>query len=190
MFGKGIRPERGLGINNLRVKHFNIYRELHRIAGNFYRWTKGVDTSPHWRIQKNYVLFQRFLPDNEFDTRITVIGDRAFGFRRMTRKSDFRASGSGIIDYDIGKIDLRCVDIAFRVSQQLGFQSMAYDFLFTEGNEPQFCEISYTYLSRAIWKCPGYWDTKFNWHDGHYWPEYLHLVDVLRLPDLKAIDQL
>ena len=125
MFGKGILPERGLGINNLRVKHFNIYRELHRIAGNFYRWTKGVDTSPHWRIQKNYVLFQRFLPDNEFDTRITVIGDRAFGFRRMTRKSDFRASGSGIIDYDIGKIDLRCVDIAFRVSQQLGFQSMA-----------------------------------------------------------------
>jgi len=185
MFGRGIYPGRGLGMDNLRVKHFSAYRELHHVAGNLYRWTKGLDVSPHWRVQKNYALFQKFLPGNDLDTRITVIGDRAFSFRRMVRRNDFRASGSGMIDYDTGKIDIRCVETAFRVSKKLGFQSMAYDFLFTEDREPQFCEISYTYLSVAIQKCPGYWDPELNWHDGHFWPEYLHLVDALGLPNLK-----
>ena len=117
---------------------------------------------------------------------MTVIGERAFAFRRMVRPGDFRASGSGRIDYDTSKIDPRCVEIAHRMSTELGFQSMAYDFLFTPEGEPQFCEISYTYLSRTVFDCPGYWDRQMEWHSGHLWPEYCHLVDCLGRPDLKA----
>ena len=29
------------------------------------------------------------------------------------------------------------------------------------------------------------WDTDLIWHEDQYWPEYLHLVDALGLPDLK-----
>lgn len=29
-------------------------------------------------LQSGYVLFQEFLPGNSYDTRVTVIGDRAF----------------------------------------------------------------------------------------------------------------
>jgi hypothetical protein len=179
MFGRGIIPS-GL------FPHFSAYRVLHHIVGNLYRWGKGLDTSPQWRRQKNYALFQRFLPGNNFDTRITVIGDRAFGFRRMVRKGDFRASGSGMIDYDLSKIDMRCVEIAHRVSATCRFQSMAYDFLFNENTEPEFCEISYDYVSSAVHKCPGYWDRSIKWHEGHFWPEYLHLMDALGFPGLKS----
>lgn len=186
MFGKGIIPEGFVNPEMIRFKHFNIYNELHHYIGNLYRWSKSLDVSPYWQIHKNYVLFQKYLDDNKYDTRVTIIGNRAFAFRRMVRDDDFRASGSGRIDYDSTKIDLRCIDIAFQVSKRMGFQSMAYDFIKNEEGEPEFCEISYTYVSKAVYNCPGYWDDSLNWHNGHYWPEHLHLMDALGLYDLKA----
>ena len=185
MFGHGVYPEKFKASGSVRFKHFNLYREIHHLCGNMYRWSKGLDTSPFWARHKNYVLFQKFLPGNDCDTRVTVIGERAFAFRRLVRDDDFRASGSGRIDYDTGKIDMRCVELAFEVSHRMGFQSMAYDFLKNEKGEPEFCEISYTYVSSAVYGCPGYWASDLNWHEGQYWPEYLHLVDALELPDLE-----
>ena len=186
LFGKGIRPDRMFSIHGLRISQFSLYRELHQLAGNLYRWAKGLNVADHWQVEKDYAMFQKFLPGNDSDTRITVIGDRAFAFRRMVRRNDFRASGSGMIDYDMNKIDLRCVEIALKVSKKLNFQSMAYDFLFTEDKQPQFCEISHTYKSDAVYECPGYWDARLNWHAGHFWPEHLHLIDALNLPHLKS----
>ena len=51
-------------------------------------------------LERGYVYFQEFIPNNNFDTRVTVIGDRAFAFTRNVRPGDFRASGSGDIVYD------------------------------------------------------------------------------------------
>lgn len=186
MFGRGIRSDSLFNPGGLRRQHFNVRKELGRIVHGWRRRRQGLDPSPFWQKQKNYVLFQKFLPGNESDTRVTVIGDRAFFYRRMVRGHDFRASGSGMIDYDISKIDLRCVEIAHRVSREMKFQSMAYDFIFDEDNEPWFCEISYTFLPNLVQQCPGYWDAELNWHEGHFWPEHLHLIDALNLPDLKA----
>ncbi len=101
------------------------------------------------------------------------------------RDNDFRASGSGKIDYNIDKVDKKCIKIAFKVSKQLQFQSMAYDFIYNENNEPEFSEMSYTYLDTAIYNCPGYWDSNLNWHEGHYWPQYFQLMDALKMPELK-----
>jgi len=185
MFGRGIYPEKFLPMGAVRFKHFRLYQELHHLCGNLYRWSKGLDTSPLWQVHKNYILFQKFLLGNNYDTRVTVIGERAFAFRRLVRDDDFRASGSGRIDYDTSKIDMRCVELAFDVSRKMGFQSMAYDFLKNEKGEPEFCEISYTYVSSAVHNCPGYWDVELNWYEGHFWPEHLHLIDALGLPDLK-----
>jgi len=111
--------------------------------------------------------------------------ERGFIFRRHARPGDFRASGSGMIDYDLEKVDLRCIEIAFEISRELKFQSMAYDFLFPPENEPVFCEISYTFQPRAIYDCPGYFDRSLQLNEGHFWPEYLHLVDALDLPELQ-----
>ena len=129
--------------------------------------------------QIGYLYFQDFLPDNKFDTRITVIGNRAFGFTRNTRPNDFRASGSGYVVYDIKRVDLRCVQLAFTIAKKLGLQSAAFDFLFDERNEPKIGEISYCYVSKAVYDCPGHWDDKLNWHQGHVWPEDAILQDLL-----------
>lgn len=156
-------------------------------CGNAIRRTGEVFgfASRGWELHKNYVLFQKFLPNNAYDTRVTVIGDRAFAFRRFNRPNDFRSSGSGRIDYDINKIDMKFVEKAFEVSKAMNFQSMAYDFLYDENGEVAFCEISYTYVASVVYDCPGYWDSLLDWHEGHFWPQYCQLIDALKLPDLR-----
>lgn len=138
-----------------------------------------------WEIEKDYVLFQKYLPGNEYDTRITVIGGRAFAFRRMNRINDFRASGSGLLDHDSRKIDPNLLNKAFEISNKLEFKSMAYDFIYDELKQPAICEISYTFSDAAVYKCPGFWDEQLNWNEGHYLPQYFQLMDFLNKPDLK-----
>jgi len=188
MFGKGIKSGRIIDKNSLYLKHFNPYRRLRRFGGNMLRRIRGEYEPLFWQIDKKYIFFQKYLPNNLFDIRVSIIGERAFAFRRFNRKNDFRASGSGNIDYDINKIDLRSIDIAFNISKKLNFQSMAYDFLTNETKDLEICEISYTYVDYAIYDCPGFWDRNLNWHEGHYWPQYCQLVDTLRGVDLKQPD--
>lgn len=132
-----------------------------------------------WKPEYGYAYFQEFLPANAFDTRVTIIGNRAFGFRRINRQNDFRASGSGNIDFDPSLIDHKCIDIAFKISKKGKFQSMAYDFLYKNG-KPVVCEISYTFADWAVYECPGHWDSNLNWIEGHMWPEEAQIEDFLQ----------
>ncbi len=187
MFGRGVQPDRISGSQSLapnllrRIARWGYVQKSHLIGTDI----PHRHSIPNWVTQKNYVLFQEFLPNNSFDTRVTVIGNKAFSFRRYNRPNDFRSSGSGLIDYDTSKIDLKIVEKSLQVSQTMNFQSMAYDFLYTQNNKIRFCEMSYTYIDEAIYRCPGYWDSNLNWHVGNYWPQYFHLMDVLGLPELK-----
>jgi len=139
-----------------------------------------------WRLEHGYAYFQEFLPGNDFDTRITVIGDRAFGFRRMNRPNDFRASGSGRLSYDPELVDKRCVEIAFEMSKAGNFQSMAYDFLY-KNEKPVICEISYTFVNHAVFNCPGHWNSNMNWIEGHVWPEEAQVEDFyVRISTLEV----
>ena len=141
-------------------------------------WIKGrtPDPGPSFDYHKKCMLVQEFLPDNPFDTRITVIGQRAFGFRRFNRPNDFRASGSGLIDYDPGAIDEETVRLGFTVAQALKTQSVAIDGL-RRGDERVVGEISYTYLGWAVHDCPGHWELdgepatgELRWVDGPMHP--------------------
>lgn len=134
---------------------------------------------PEWQIQKDAILFQKYLPNNFFDTRVNVIGKRAFAFRRFVRKNDFRASGSGDFNMDPDKIDTRCLAIAFSISNKLNFNTMAYDFIYNEDKKPYINEISYCFVDWVVQRCPGYWDEKLNWHSGHLWPQQCQLEDFL-----------
>lgn len=134
-------------------------------------FSKKTDEEFH----KGYLLLQQYLPDNDFDTRITVIGKRAFGFRRYNRPGDFRASGSGRIDWDPTKISLDTIKLAFQTAKLLGTQSLALDIL-RLNDQPVVVEISYYYEGWAITECPGHWEQddktlEFTWVEGSVRPE-------------------
>ena len=148
-------------------------QRLPRSLKNLYRTNKYLGR------EKGYVYFQDFVPDNQYDTRITIIGSRAFGFTRNVRQNDFRASGSGSIDYSLERISLECVKIAFQTAEKLKSQSLALDFVANKDGNPQIVEISYCYQAKAVYDCSGYWDQELNWHEGHMWPQDAIIQDIL-----------
>jgi glutathione synthase/RimK-type ligase-like ATP-grasp enzyme len=184
MFGVGFKKIGLFHTGSTLFTDFKIAKNLTKLAWLLKKRIDGRPIETFYTPHKNYALFQKYLPGNEYDTRVTVIGKRAYAFRRFNRKDDFRSSGSGLIDSDFTKIDLNHVKKAFEISGTMGFQSMAYDFLYNEFRESEFCEISYSFVDKALYNCSGYWDEDLQWHEGHFWPQYFQLIDLLDRPDL------
>lgn len=132
----------------------------------------------HPAREKGYIYFQDFIPNNDCDIRIIVIGNRAFGIKRMVRVGDFRASGSGDIVYDEKCIPLECVSIAFDLSKKLGVQCLAYDFVFLN-NEAKIVEISYGFNQNVYLDCRGYWNERLEFIEGKFFPEYFMIEDII-----------
>jgi hypothetical protein len=191
VFNKGVKSK-GLNsksnLTSLRKSGISNYLKLHlRLILLSTGILEDKAYYPEWQIQKDAILFQKYLPNNQFDTRVVTIGKRAIAARRFVRKNDFRASGSGNMDTNPEKIDTRCLEIAFTISNKLNFKTMAYDFIFSEDKTPYIGEISYCFPDWAFNSCPGYWDESLTFHQGHSWPQYFQLIDFLQINDLKAI---
>ena len=133
--------------------------------------------------QIGYAYFQDFIPNNTCDIRIIVIGDRAFGIKRMCREDDFRASGSGNILYDKSDIDERCVELSFRINASVKSQSFVVDFVFDENNNPLIVELSYGYVASGYEACPGYWTPDMVWHEEKFNPQYWIIENLIK--DIK-----
>lgn len=117
-------------------------------------------------LDKGYVLFQKFLPDNAYDIRVTVIGEKAVIFKRYVRENDFRASGSGKIDYTVSEQDKQAIPIAFEVADKLKTQTIALDFAYDVDKELKIIEISYGFVSKAVQAAGGYYDRNLRWQEG------------------------
>jgi hypothetical protein len=102
-------------------------------------------------------VVQEFCQNNDGDQRIVVIGNRVMGFFRRNRPGDFRASGSGLIEY-VDELDPECVRIAFEISSRMGFDSMAYDFVRDNEGRWVVLECSYTYVDAAVRDCRYYYE--------------------------------
>ena len=177
-------------------KGFTQYDKWGTLKERFSKWRKGKDTfkgvaasiarffvlptfAKMHAPEKGYAYFQNFIPNNAFDIRVCVIGDKAFALKRMTRDGDFRASGSGNIVYDKRQINERCVQIAFDMNKRLKSQSIAYDFVFDENNQPFIVEISFGYAVKVYDYCEGYWTEDMQWHEGSHFDFCGWMVDNL-----------
>lgn len=170
-------------INKAFGRGFSQFNRIGYFEERFNKWRNGKDTllgvckgfgrliistnfAKMHSAEKGYVYFQDFIPNNEFDIRVIVIGDhRAFAIKRNVRNNDFRASGSGNIFYAKSEIDERCVSIAFNMAKKLESQSVGFDFVF-DRNIPLIVEMSYGFSVKAYRQCEGYWSSDMQWHPG------------------------
>jgi glutathione synthase/RimK-type ligase-like ATP-grasp enzyme len=137
-------------------------RELLRPV--YYAFKRYPTVFSHYHQKEiGYAYFQDFIPNNDHDTRVVVIGcSRAMAERRYVRKGDFRASGSGHFEY--GKVDNRVLDIAFKMAEKLQMQSVAFDFIM-DNDKPLIVEISYGFGTHGISHSGGYWTPDLAWHE-------------------------
>jgi glutathione synthase/RimK-type ligase-like ATP-grasp enzyme len=84
--------------------------------------------------QKNFVYFQDYIPNDGYDIRVIVVGEKVFGFYRKAPKGDFRASGMKIEE----KRDLpsEAMKIARKVNETLNSPLLVVDML--HGNDGNY----------------------------------------------------
>lgn len=123
----------------------------------------------HGVRERGYVYFQEFIPGNDHDIRVVVIDDKAFAIKRLVRKGDFRASGSGDILYEKNFFQEEIINLSFEIARKLKTQCVAFDFIYDK-ETPLLVEISYGFSPEGYDSCPGYWDNEINWHEGPFNP--------------------
>lgn len=177
-FGRGFRQYDAWSNLKERLRLF----QLGKI--NLWNLTKGLirlGYEPEFsRIigwERGYVYFQDFIPDNNFDIRVIVIDDKAFAIKRMVRKNDFRASGSGHILYEKEHFEDSTIQLAFEIADKLKAQTLAFDFVFDNG-KTKIVEISYAFAKECYYSCPGYWNNNLIWYPGPFDP-YGWMVELM-----------
>ncbi|GJL53988.1 MAG: hypothetical protein NPIRA02_11200 [Nitrospirales bacterium] len=182
----------GEGVTTLRIKEPRpLFREMAARGRDAAKALLGMtppveNTSPD--IQRGRILFQEFIPDNDHDLRIIVIGKRAFAFRRMNRPGDFRASGSGLIDWNPQQIDEASIRLTLNLAKKLGQQVITFDIVH-RNNEPVIVEMSYYYEAWTVFQCPGHWvlkDNALEWIEGKMKAEDAIFVDLIHEIDRKC----
>lgn len=181
-FGSGFSARTRLSLLKERVWRFRRDKSIQSlllVAKGLARLAIPTIQEKMFPAERNYAYFQDFLPDNDCDIRVIVIGSRAFAIKRMVREGDFRASGSGKIVYDPSEIPPQCLKIAFDVTSRIYAQCVAYDFVFDAEGEPKIVEIGYAFNVKVYLPCPGYWDQDLNWTPGSFRPEYFMIEDLI-----------
>lgn len=169
-FGKGFSQFNRWGHFKDRYKKYRSGKDsLLGVVKGFGRLFIPTEFSKMKSREKGYVYFQEFIPNNDSDIRIVVVGNKAAGERRFVRDGDFRASGSGVFSYE--GIDTDVVKIAFEVSKRLKLQSAAFDFVYDVTGNPLIVEVSYGFGTKGISNTPGYWTSDLEWHEGKFNPQ-------------------
>lgn len=178
-------------------KGFKQYDAWANLKERFYKYKKGkssffdllkgiarIGIEPHFSKiigrERGYVYFQDFIPNNNSDIRVIIVDEKAFAIKRMVRTGDFRASGSGEFYYDKELIDERCVQISFEVNKKVNAQSIAFDYIFDQDNNPLIVEISYGFVAEIYDKCTGYWNSNLTWHPEKFNPQGWMIESLLR----------
>ncbi|MGR5336198.1 ATP-grasp domain-containing protein [Vibrio gigantis] len=147
---------------------------------------KGVGTYFPYSNQKDYVYFQDFVVA-DYDLRVIVVGDKAFGYYRYPKERDFKASGSGI--YEKKAIPVEALNLAFKVKESFGSTMLATDLLFNK--ESDRFEIIESSIFIGIDSCeqlvvdgiPGYYKKQgdnYSFMQGKYWLQEFVLEELIK----------
>ncbi len=114
-------------------------------------------------VEKGYCYFQEFIPNERYDLKIVVIGNKLSGFGRSVRKADFRASGGGNIIYNPALISKQIMESAFEASSALGLQCMGFDYVVDiRTGLGMIVEMCYGFDAEVLAKANCYWDISGN----------------------------
>ena len=166
-FGHGFKHDSVIPFSEMWTKYRLGKVTLMKLIKSFARiFVKTEYAKIHGR-ERGYIYFQDYIPDNNHDIRVIVIDGKAFAIKRMVRKNDFRASGSGFIEYKKENFNESTIKLSFEIADKLNSQCLALDYVYAD-NKPLLVEISYGYVKEVYYPCVGYWDKEMNWYSGEF----------------------
>lgn len=175
------------GAGSTGVEKINKFREARKYVKKTFG-IKGRKTLYPYLRQKDYILFQEYIDDAEFDLRVMIIGNKAFGYYRYPTKGDFRASGSG--NYEKKAIPIEALKIAIDVKSKLKSRLIGVDLLFSNKRQKYFIiEASLfnqidTPEQLVIDGVPGYYDisdmNNIIFKPGKFWIHELVMDEIIK----------
>jgi len=177
-FGKGFSQYSAWSNLKERIRMYkNGLTSLFDVAKGIIRLVYPTKFSNVKGKEKGYAYFQDFIAGNDSDVRVVVVDKKAFAIKRMVRKNDFRASGSGTILYEKAHFDDATIKLSLDLAKNLKSQCIAFDYVYKDGI-PMVVEISYGFTPEGYDACQGYWDNKLNWYEGSFNP-YGWMVELV-----------
>lgn len=185
-FGAGFRRYNAPVMLKERWRRYKLGKtDLYDVIKGFARLIVKTNFEKIAGKDKGYIYFQDFIPNNHYDIRVIVIDEKAFAIKRLVRKGDFRASGSGEIEYERELISKNTLEISFQIAELLKSTCLAVDFIY-ENENPLITEISYGFLSNVYDKCEGYWDKHLNWYEREFNPHGWMVDAMIKKIKLKG----
>jgi glutathione synthase/RimK-type ligase-like ATP-grasp enzyme len=178
-FGKGFKQYSAWSNLKERIRKYRLGKTTRlKVIKGIVRFIYPTRYAQVTGREKGYILFQDFIPGNDSDIRIIVVGDKAFAIKRMVRENDFRASGSGHVLYEKALFDDETVKLSFRMARELKSQCAAFDFVYT-GGQVYVLEISFGFVKEVYDACTGYWEEDLSWHGGPFNPYGWMVEDLI-----------
>ena len=169
-FGRGFSQYDSFGNLKERIRKYKLGKtDIFDVVKGFVRIIYPTKYTLVAGRERGYVYFQEFIPENNYDIRVIVIGDKAFAIKRMVRDDDFRASGSGNIRYEKENFEDTTIKLSFILSLNLKSQCVAFDYVYQD-KQPYLVEISFGFVKEVYDSCVGYWDKDMTWYPGAFNP--------------------
>jgi glutathione synthase/RimK-type ligase-like ATP-grasp enzyme len=118
-------------VKNVRQAE-NIVKQAFSAVGRQIYW-------PYFR-QKDYIYFQKFMPNAGYDLRVIAVGNKVFGYYRDVPQGEFRASGMGLVRRD--DIPEEAMQLAMQVIKKLDLVIAAVDMLRDSAGKLHIIEMS------------------------------------------------
>jgi len=167
MFSKGLDPSPSLMYKAYSKAQSS--RNLKTILSRMKKIPTFLSTRRHAKMlpyEKGYCYFQEFIPNDGYDIKIVVIGDKLSYFARNVRKGDFRASGGGDILYNRKLVTKPIIDSAFDTSDKLGLQCMGFDYVVDNNTGAGLIiEMCFCFDWRLVYDAGGYFKRDGTWVD-------------------------
>ncbi|NMH25345.1 ATP-grasp domain-containing protein [Flavobacterium solisilvae] len=148
------------------IKSSKSLKTLINRAKRIPEFLRSLSNAKKFNIERGYVYLQEFIPNEGYDLKVVVVGDKLSFIGRNIREGEFRASGGGDLFYDRNKVTKDIIDSAFKTSDDLGFLCMGYDYVVNLKTEKSIIiEISYGFSHQALLDANGYFDRNGKWYD-------------------------
>lgn len=159
MFGKGFDPSPSLLYK--AYSKVQSSRNWKTILSRIKKIPEFLNTRRHGKqlpVEKGYCYFQEFIPNDGYDIKVVVVGEKLSYLARKTRKGDFRASGGGDIFYEKSLVTDQIIQSSFDVARALKLQCMGFDYVVDrQSGKGQIIEMSYGFDLGALEGANSHW---------------------------------
>lgn len=119
---------RTMGRISFRNIHFTYYAQMKIYLAKLYRKFRGIDIVQKQPPREKMIL-QTFIPNLECDYKVLVFAEKYYILRRRVRNHDFRASGSGKLEFpsEMSEVEYQVLDLARKAYQELDTPLLSVD---------------------------------------------------------------